>query len=136
MRTTTAADFKAAFQAFEKGGTEYFFEDRQHDTLVLARPVRLAASCLSCHGDPAKSATGDGRDVLGFPMENMKLGEIKGAFVLEAGIGHDPVVMATMKIMAIGGGAVLLAVLTGFYFFNRRSIVRPLARRSRISGSR
>ena len=35
--------------------------------------------------------------------------------------------MATMQIMAVGGGVVLLAVLTGFYYFNRRSIVRPLA---------
>jgi len=120
------SEFEAAFQAFEKGAPEYFFADRKHDELVLARPVRLQASCLSCHGDPAKSPTGDGKDVLGFPMENLKLDEIKGAFVLKAGIGHDPVVMATMNIMAIGGGAVLLIVLTGFYFFNQRSIVRPL----------
>jgi hypothetical protein len=28
---------------------------------------------LSCHGDPAKSPTGDGKDVLGFPMENAPL---------------------------------------------------------------
>ncbi len=126
-KNDNGAGFNAAFQAFDKGETEYFFEDRKHDELVLARPVRLQTSCLSCHGDPAKSPTGDGKDVLGFPMENMKLDEIKGAFVLKAGIGHDPVVMATMKIMAIGGAAVLLGVLTGFYFFNQRSIVRPLS---------
>jgi methyl-accepting chemotaxis protein len=93
---------------------------------VLARPVRLQASCLSCHGDPANSPTGDGKDVLGFPMENAKQGDIKGAFVLKANVGHYPVVMATMKTMAAGGFVVLLAVLTGFYFFNQRSIVRPL----------
>jgi len=125
-KNNDGADFSAAFQAFEKGEAEYFFEDRTHDELVLARPVRLQASCLTCHGDPASSPTGDGKDVLGFPMENLKQGDIKGAFVLEAGIGHDPVVMATMKIMAIGGFAVLVVVLTGFYFFNQRSIVRPL----------
>jgi len=120
------AEFSAAFQAFDKGETEYFFADHAHDQLVLARPVRLLASCLSCHGDPAKSPTGDGNDVLGFPMENMKEGEIRGAFVLEANIGHDPVVMSTMEIMAGGGVAALLLVLAGFYFFNQRSIVRPL----------
>ena len=74
-------EFSAAFQAFDKGETEFFFMDRAHDQLVLARPVRLLASCLSCHGDPAKSASGDGKDVLGFPMENMKEGDIKGAFI-------------------------------------------------------
>ena len=121
------AEFSAAFQAFEKGEPEYFLEDRKHDKLVLARPVRLQASCLSCHGDPAKSPTGDGKDVLGFPMESLKLDDVKGAFVLEAGVGHDPVVLATMQIMAVGGAAALVVVLTGFYFFNQRSIVRPLA---------
>jgi hemerythrin-like metal-binding protein len=59
-------------------------------------------------------------------MENLKVDDIKGAFILQANIGHDPVVMATMSTMAIGGALVLLAVLTGFYFFNQRSIVRPL----------
>jgi hypothetical protein len=125
-KNDNGAEFSAAFLAFEKGDAEYFLEDRTHDELIFARPVRLQASCLGCHGDPAKSATRDGKDALGFSMENMKLDEIKGAFVLKAGIGHDPVVLATMKIMAIGGGAVLLMVLTGFHFFNQRLIIRPL----------
>ena len=132
-KNNNGAEFSAAFAAFAKGEPEFFFEDRAHDGLVLARPVRLQASCLSCHGDPAKSATGDGKDVLGFPMENLKLGDIKGAFVLEAGIGHDPVVTATMNIMALVGGMVLLVVLTGLYFFNQHSIVRPLTRSVRAA---
>jgi hypothetical protein len=121
-----SAEFAAAFQAFDKGETEFFFHDRSRDELVLARPVRLQASCLTCHGDPATSPTGDGKDMLGFPMENLKLNDIKGAFVLKASIGHDPVVMATMKAMALGGGLVLAVALAGFYWFNRRVIVRPL----------
>jgi methyl-accepting chemotaxis protein len=125
-KNNNGTEFATAYQAFEKGEPEFFQEDRQHDQLILVRPVRLQASCLSCHGDPAKSPSGDGKDVLGFPMENMKLDDLKGAFVLEAGIGHDPVVMATMQLMAVGGGVVLLIVLTGFYFFSRRSIVQPL----------
>jgi methyl-accepting chemotaxis protein len=125
-KNSNGADFAAAFQTFDKGSPEYFLEDRAHDQLILARPVRLQPSCLACHGDPANSRTGDGKDPLGFPMENMKVGDIRGAFVLEAGIGHDAVVGATMKAMAIGGGIVLLAVLAGFYWFNRRIIVRPV----------
>jgi hemerythrin-like metal-binding protein len=126
-KNNNAADFQAAFKSFEQGETEYFLHDRAHDELVLARPVRLSSSCLSCHGDPAKSVTGDGLDPLGFPMENMKVGDIKGAFVLKANIGHDPVMMATMSSMAIGGGLVLVLVITGLYFFNKHSIVKPLA---------
>ena len=125
-KNDNGAEFAAAFQAFDKGEAEYFLADHEHNELILARPVRLQASCLSCHGDPASSPTGDGKDVLGFPMENMKVGDLKGAFILKAGIGHDPVVMATMEIMAVGGLLVLVGVLTGFYFFNERSIVRPL----------
>jgi methyl-accepting chemotaxis protein len=123
----SGAAFAEIFQAFEHGDTEDFLHDRSHDELVLARPVRLQASCLSCHGDPATSPTGDGKDVLGFPMENAKVGDVKGAFILKANVGHDPVVIATMQTMAVGGFLVLAAVLTGFYFFNQRSIVRPLS---------
>jgi len=119
--------FAAAFAAFAKGDKEYFLEDRSRDLLLLARPVRLQESCLTCHGDPAGSLTGDGRDPLGFPMENLKAGDLKGAFVLTAGIGHDPVVMATMSRMAVAGAAALAIVLIGFHYFNQRSIIRPLA---------
>ena len=125
-KNNNGRDFAAAFDAFQKGETEYFLQDRSHDELILARPVRLTSSCLTCHGDPAKSLTADGKDPLGVPMENMKLNDIKGAFILKANVGHDAVVMATMKTMAIGGAVVLVLVLAAFSLFNRRSIVRPL----------
>lgn len=124
---TNSPDFLPAFAAFEKGETEYFMQDSSRDLLILARPVRLQASCLNCHGDPATSPNKDGRDILGFPMENMKQGDLQGAFVLTANIGHDPVVAATMKTMAAGGTVVLVLVLVGFYFFNQRSVLRPLS---------
>ena len=120
-------EFAKAFEAFANGEQEVFYKDDAKGDLVLARPVHLQGSCLTCHGDPAKSLTGDGKDPLGFPMENLKAGDIRGAFVLRAGIGRDPVVMATMRTMATGGIIVLVVVLAGFYFFNQRSIVRPLA---------
>jgi len=121
------AEYAPEFAAFEKGSPEYFFNDRAKDELVLARPVHLQASCLSCHGDPTKSASGDGKDPLGFTMENRKLDDLQGAFVLKAKIGHDAVVMATMQMMALGGGLVLIGVLIGFYYFNQRTIMRPLS---------
>jgi len=37
-------------------------------------------------------ASGDGKDPLGFTMENRKLDDLQGAFVLKAKIGHDAVI--------------------------------------------
>ncbi len=119
--------FAEVFKAFERGEKEYFFHDKQRQHLVLARPVYLSASCLSCHGDPAKSRSGDGKDILGLPMENMKLGDIKGAFVLDAKISDDPVVKATVVSMVLAAGVTLFVVLIGFHFFSGRTIIRPLS---------
>ncbi len=127
-RNDNAAQFADAFKAFAAGQSEYFFRDKSKNELVLARPVRLARSCLGCHGDSAKSPSGDGRDVLGFPMENLKLGEIKGAFVLKAPMTHDAVVAATMRSMAMVSLVLLGAVVAGFYFFSGHFINRPLVR--------
>ena len=127
-KNDNGALFADAFKAFAAGQEEYFFRDKSKNELILARPVRLAQSCLACHGDPAKSATGDGHDVLGFAMENMKVGEIKGAFVLKAPMTHDAVVAATMRSMALVSLILLGAVVIGFYFFSKHFINRPLSR--------
>jgi hypothetical protein len=119
--------FSDAFKAFDAGRDEYFIQDKTRNKLVFARPVRLAESCLNCHGDPARSPTGDGNDLLGFPMENMKLGEIKGAFVLEAPMTNDPVLARTMKSIVIFSAGLLAVVAVGFYYFNCRQIERPLS---------
>ncbi len=40
--------------------------DTATNTLHFMRAVKLTQDCMLCHGDPATSPTGDGRDVLGF----------------------------------------------------------------------
>ncbi len=125
-KNNNSADFAAAFKAFESGQTEFFSANKQTGELVLARPVYLNRSCLSCHGDPASSPTRDGKDVLGFPMENAKLGELKGAFVLKTQMTGDPVVRATVKSMAMVGGIILLIVLTVFHLLNQSLLVKPI----------
>ncbi|HLK20418.1 MAG TPA: methyl-accepting chemotaxis protein [Bryobacteraceae bacterium] len=119
-------EFDAAFQRFEAGEFEYFREESKSNTLVLARPVRLTGSCATCHGDPATSATHDGKDPLGLPMENMKTGDIKGAFVLRATMTKDAVVVASMEKITAVGSLVLALVVVAFYFLNKRLIVLPL----------
>lgn len=120
------AGFAEAFRAFANGQPEYFAEDSATNTLILARPVKVTAGCLSCHGDPATSATHDGRDPLGVPMENMRAGDVKGAFVLNAPMTKDPVVFASMERITIVGLSVLIAVVACFQVLNGRMIVKPL----------
>ena len=115
-----------AFLAFSSRSEEYFLEDSHSNVLVLARPVRLSQGCLQCHGDPSASATHDGRDPLGFPMENLHVGDIKGAFVLKAPMTRDAVVIASVQKITIVGFVVLVFVVAGFSFMNRRLIVQPL----------
>ena len=119
-------EFDEAFKAFAAGQTEYTRRDDSTGTLIVARPVKLVAGCLSCHGDGKSSPTGDGKDLLGFKMENMKVGDIKGAFVLKAKMADDGVVQASVTKMAGVGLFVLLIVAGGFWWLNQKLIVGPL----------
>jgi hypothetical protein len=119
-------DFAEAFSAFAAGQEEYFADDAATNTLILARPVKLTAGCLGCHGDPATSPSHGGRDALGFPMENLHAGDVKGALVLKAPMTRDPVVMASMGRITMVGLVVLVIVVGCFQVINRRLIVRPL----------
>ncbi len=126
-KNSHGTDFAAAFKAFEAGQKEFFQHDTARNELILARPVRLAESCLSCHGDPGLSPTKDGKDILGFPMEGMKVGDLKGAFVLRAPLRADTVVAATMTTMSLVSLGLLGVTVGGLVFFTRRYIERPLA---------
>ncbi len=102
--------------------------------IVYARPIRLTSDCLTCHGDPANSATHDGKDPLGFQMENWKAGEIHGAFMLTAHLDQVDHV-ASAKAQAAAFRTTLLwmlptALLIGFacFWYSRGSIVKPLIR--------
>lgn len=66
-------------QVLAQGGNSIH---RYDDTgnLHFARAIRLQESCLACHGDPATSPTGDGKDILGFPMENLETGHVYAAY--------------------------------------------------------
>jgi|CZKS01.1.fsa_nt_gi hypothetical protein len=120
------SEFDDVFRAFAAGKSEYFIEDTKSNMLVLARPVVLTAGCTLCHGDPATSPTHDGKDPLGFPMENLHTGDIKGAFVMKATMTKDAVVLASMEKITIVGSIVLALLVLAFHFLNQRLIVMPL----------
>jgi methyl-accepting chemotaxis protein len=73
-----------AYFAEHPEATEYSMVDEERQQVRYFRPVRLEQQCLLCHGDPATSerlwGNKDGVDVLGYPMENKKVGDLHGAF--------------------------------------------------------
>ena len=115
------------------GRPEYFAEDRKAKKILLARPVRLTADCLSCHGDPSASPRGDGRDALGFPMEGWKEGEIRGALILKADLNRldQAISRASTATFGAAAGAALL-IASGIWVFARRWVLRPLERLNRV----
>lgn len=112
----------------ETGDHEDFFKvDKENDQIVFARPIVLSADCLACHGDPKNSPTKDGKDYLGFTMENWKTGEVHGAFILKARLDKvNAVAWAGFLRTLLWITPVTVFVGFGFYFLNRRIIVRPL----------
>ena len=63
-------------------GGEGFIHKTNTETnsLHYTRAIRLTDDCMSCHGDPADSLTGDGKDPVGFTMKNGKPGFMHGTY--------------------------------------------------------
>ncbi|MGR8932485.1 MAG: methyl-accepting chemotaxis protein [Gammaproteobacteria bacterium] len=64
--------------------TEYSLVDEEKQEIRYFRPVFLVKQCELCHGDPATSQAlwhnDQGKDLLGYPMENLRAGDLHGAF--------------------------------------------------------
>lgn len=111
----------------ETKNPEYVAVEEANDLVVLARPIFLTKDCLSCHGDPKTSPTGDGKDIVGFQMENWKAGERHGMFVLKSSlsnareIARKGIFTASLWILPIALSVCGLAI-----WLTRRGIVRPM----------
>lgn len=125
----------AIIDTLERSGQdEYFLADRGANLIVYARPIRLTADCLLCHGDPGTSPTHDGKDGLGYRMEGWHEGEIHGAFVLKAHLDQvDHVASARAQAAALHE-TLFWMLPTGllvcglFLWYSRRSIIAPLGK--------
>ena len=106
---------------------EYFKIDTARNEIVYARPIMLTADCLGCHGDPKNSPTGDGKDMLGFQMENWRTGEIHGAFVLRSKLETvDRIVQDGLLGALLWIAPLLVGIALGIYWLVRVSLVKPL----------
>lgn len=106
---------------------EYFVIDTDRNEMVYARPIILSADCLTCHGDPKNSPTGDGKDLIGMTMENWRAGEMHGAFLLKASLTRvDTVVAAGMHKTLLWVLPLCILIAVCFYFLNRVAVTKPL----------
>jgi len=104
---------------------DYFEADPERNQIIYARPIRLSEDCMMCHGDPSR--TKDGKDALGFRMENWHAGEMHGAFVLRAKMDQvDKQVMAGMWKSTFWL-ALIAVVIGGGAYLATRQIRAPLA---------
>ncbi len=110
---------------------DYQVLDEETNSMRYFRPVRLQAQCLICHGDPEQSrelwGREDGRDILGYPMENEKVGDLHGAFEIVTPLDDADAVIAANVAKALGllGGAALVVAL-GLFLATKRLVVDPL----------
>ena len=112
---------------------EYVIVDEETDSVRYFRPVHLEKQCTICHGDPASSyelwGRDDGRDVLGYPMENKRPGDLHGAFEIVASL--DDSTAAIRQSMVQAGVGTLIAMAVFGWLFHRliqSMITRPLKR--------
>ena len=100
--------------------SEHHIVNHKENTVHYFRPVKLAESCLSCHGDPATSqevwGNSDGIDVTGYAMENWEAGQMHGAFEVVQSLDEaneaasDSILVAVMSVfvcLLIAGGLTL-----------------------------
>jgi methyl-accepting chemotaxis protein len=94
---------------------EFVEKSADEKFLKVSRPVRIsqAQGCLTCHGDPKTSPWGNGKDILGYSMESMRDGEMRGIFTVISSL--DPVkaqvAQASTQIMGLGGGFLAFALI-------------------------
>ncbi|WAR46799.1 methyl-accepting chemotaxis protein [Methylomonas rapida] len=110
---------------------EYSIVDDEKQEIRYFRPVKMVKQCELCHGDPATSQTlwhnDQGKDLLGYPMENRRAGDLHGAFEI---ITPFDVALADFKkeIYYAVGFLLLGLFIIGFtgYFVMNSIIISPL----------
>ena len=88
------------------------FSVEDDKSVTLYKPVRLKESygCLTCHGNPSTSPWGNGKDILGYRMENWTDGKLHGVFA----ISYD--LEETKEAIAAKGGTSSTNSLMFFIF--------------------
>ncbi|AFG36249.1 methyl-accepting chemotaxis protein [Spirochaeta africana] len=109
-------------QMSREGTLSYHEVDSELNAVRFVRLINVQDGCLICHGD------GD-RDVLGFPMEGMRAGDLRGGFQylfpldqLQSDI--------RVTVASISGAALLILLLASLFIHSmvNRLAIRPVRR--------
>jgi methyl-accepting chemotaxis protein len=124
----------AFLEQFEKDPDlkELVHVDQEKNSVWVMRPIRIseAQGCLTCHGSPSKSPWKNGKDILGYPMENWKDGRMHGMFKISSSLEPaEAAAMASVTKMGFwSAGFAVFAILLVLYFLKS-----PMATLSRIT---
>ncbi len=115
------------------GGAVIHRVNEETNTLHYMRAITLDQSCMTCHGDPAVYDTPDengyvdGKDLLGFRMENWPVGYMHGAYEVQMPLDiTDAQVAGFFKSgMKVTVPVLLVAGVAGFFGL-RALLSKPL----------
>ena len=122
------------YDAYRTSGTEVVGRiNEETNTLHYMRAIKLDASCMTCHGDPQihdkPDATGqiDGKDPLGFPMENWDVGDMHGVYEIAMPLAPlDESVAGFLSFGLMITVPLVLAALGGFAYLLRVMFTKPV----------
>jgi len=117
-----ASDFEmTVFKKFESNPELKQFIHEDGENVTVFKPVRLSEKqgCITCHGDPVTSPWGNGKDILGYKMENWKDGKLHGVFAIEANVAAISELRHSSenrnKIILFGSIPILFAIFLSFF---------------------
>ncbi|WP_446808456.1 methyl-accepting chemotaxis protein [Methylomonas sp. 2BW1-5-20] len=111
--------------------SEYSVVDEEKQEIRYFRPVKMVKQCELCHGDPSTSqalwGNSKGQDLLGYPMENRRAGDLHGAFEIITPFSTAFSELKQTLFYAIGflGLTLIIIGVTG-YMVMSKIIIGPL----------
>lgn len=85
------------------------------ESITVFRTVRLnkKMGCLKCHGDPSEGPWGNGKDILGYHMENWKDGKLHGVFAIKTDLNKLSKVVSNKNTVSPAGILILSVIIGG-----------------------
>jgi methyl-accepting chemotaxis protein len=94
-----------------------------NDSVVVYRPVRLSEKqgCLLCHGAPSQSPFGNGKDILGYKMEDWADGRLHGVFSITSSKEKTQAAVqaSVSNIILFGLIGILVCVLISWFVLKK-----------------
>ncbi|QQE13353.1 methyl-accepting chemotaxis protein [Planctomycetota bacterium] len=111
----------------KSGGEAIHRVNEERNELHYMRSIKLTQDCMMCHGDPADSLSGDGKDLIGFAMENWQVGNMHGAYHVVMSLdGVDAQVASARWLGILITLPIVVLVVFGFTWLMRKIIKKPI----------